>query len=93
VRVTTSPQSVSHGQTMTITARTRSGASCAVRVLYPDGYQSRARSVAGQKTAGSSGAVSWSLAIGTKSTGAGKVTVTCTLGNTSGNGSASYTVT
>lgn len=92
VRVVASPPAVSHGDRMTITAQTRSGASCSVRVVYPDGYQSRARSVRAHKRVSWSGTVSWSLYIGTRSTGTGRVTVSCTLGGTSGSGTALYSV-
>jgi hypothetical protein len=92
VRVTASPGSVSRGDTLTIRARTRSGATCAVRVVYPDGIRSRARSVQGQKRAGSSGTVSWYLTIGTRSTGTGRATVSCSLGGSAGSGSATYSV-
>ena len=77
---------------MTITAHTRTGASCGVHVIYPSGSQSRAGSIRSEKKAGSSGTVSWSLTIGTKTTGKGAVTVSCTLGSSSGTGTTTYSV-
>lgn len=92
VRVTTSPQSLRRGQTLTIAATTRPGASCTVRVVYPSHHASRARSVESQKTTGRSGMVSWTLVIGTSSRGAGAASVRCTLHGASSSGSASYVV-
>jgi cardiolipin synthase A/B len=92
VRVTTSPQTLSRGNTLTITARTRSGASCTVEVIYPSHHASQARSVASHKTAGHSGIVSWTLVIGTSSKGAGTASVRCTSSGASSSGSASYQV-
>jgi phosphatidylserine/phosphatidylglycerophosphate/cardiolipin synthase-like enzyme len=92
VRVTATPQSLSRGNTLTIAAKTRSGAVCTVQVIYPSHHASRARSVESQKTAGRSGTVSWTLVIGTSSKGAGTASVRCTLNGASATGSASYQV-
>jgi phosphatidylserine/phosphatidylglycerophosphate/cardiolipin synthase-like enzyme len=92
VRVTASPQSLSRGNTLTIAAKTRSGAACTVQVIYPSHHASRARSVESQKTAGHSGTVSWTLVIGTSSKGAGTASVRCILNGASATGSASYQV-
>ncbi len=92
VRVTTSPPSLARGDTMTITASTRVGASCTVQVVYPSHRTSRARSVRAQKIAGRAGTVTWTLVIGTSATGAGTATVRCTLHGASGTASASYRV-
>lgn len=92
LRVSVSPSSLTRGKTLTITATTRSGASCGVKVIYPSHHASTARSLAGQKTVGSTGKVSWTLVIGTSSKGTGTATVQCTLNGGSATGSATYTV-
>lgn len=92
VHVTTSPKTVSRGDTLTITARTHSGAACSVEVVYPSHHASRARSIAAQKTAGRSGVISWALVIGTSSKGAGTASVRCTFNGGSSSGTASYQV-
>ncbi|HEX6508051.1 MAG TPA: phospholipase D-like domain-containing protein [Chloroflexota bacterium] len=92
VRVTAVPTSVAHGGNLTIRATTRRGAACTVEVIYPNGYRSHARTLAAQKVAGSSGTVSWSFSVGTKSSGAGKVSVRCTLGSAAGTGTVAYEV-
>ncbi len=92
VRVTTSPQTLSRGDTLTIAAKTRPGASCTVEVIYPSRHASRARSLDSQKIAGHSGTVTWTLVIGTSAKGGGTASVRCTLNGASSTGSASYQV-
>jgi phosphatidylserine/phosphatidylglycerophosphate/cardiolipin synthase-like enzyme len=92
VRVTASPHALKRGQTLTVSATTRAGASCTVQVTYPSHNVSRARSLAAQKTAGRSGIVSWTLVIGTSSTGTGTASVRCTLNGSTSSGSAAYEV-
>jgi phosphatidylserine/phosphatidylglycerophosphate/cardiolipin synthase-like enzyme len=92
VSVTTSPTSVSRGDYLTIRAVTRPGASCRIKVTYPDGYVSRARVLQESRTAASSGSVEWSWREGSTVGGTGHAAVTCTLGSASGTGTASFTI-
>lgn len=92
VRVSASPTSVRRGQELTIRAQTSPGAACTVRVTYPDGYVSRARSLAGTRLAGGTGTVSWSWHEGSTVSGVGHASVTCTLRGQTGQGTASFTI-
>ena len=92
VRVTTNPRSVRRGQLLTIGATTSPGAQCSIRVTYPDGYVSRARSLSSVETADASGRVSWSWHVGTKVPGTSRASVTCTLGSASATGGATFEV-
>lgn len=92
VSVTTVPTSVSRGQYLTIRAVTRPRAVCTVKVTYPDGYVSRAHVLGESRTAGPSGTVEWSWREGSTKTGIGHAAVTCTLGSTSGSGTAGFTI-
>jgi phosphatidylserine/phosphatidylglycerophosphate/cardiolipin synthase-like enzyme len=92
VTVTTSPTSVSRGEYLTIRAVTKPGATCHVRVTYPDGYVSRAGVLGETRTAGSSGSAEWSWREGSTVGGTGHATVTCSLGSVSGSGTAGFTV-
>lgn len=92
VRVSASPGAVKRGQRLTISARTTPGARCRVRVTYPDGYVSRARSLAGEQVAGSDGAASWSWHVGSTSAGISTASVTCALSGRSGTGVASFRI-
>jgi hypothetical protein len=92
VRVTTTPAAVSRGQQLTITASTSPGASCTVRVTYPDGYVSRASSLQGSKTADSSGSVSWSWHVGSTASGTARVGVTCSLSGRTATGGTTFQI-
>lgn len=92
VRVTASPSTVARGQELTIRAQTRSGATCSIRVTYPDGYVSRARSLSGTRTA-TSGQTSWSWHVGSTVTGTAHAAVTCTLGAAEGTGATGFVIT
>lgn len=92
VTVTTVPTSVSRGQYLTIRAVSRPRAVCTVKVTYPDGYVSTAAVLKEPRTADPSGAVEWVWREGSAKTGTGHVTVNCSLGSTSGSGTAGFTV-
>lgn len=92
VTVTTSPASVSRGEYLTIRATTKRGASCGVRVTYPDGYVSRARALQESRTVDSSGAVEWSWREGSTVGGTAHAAVTCTLGSSTGSGTVAFTI-
>ncbi len=77
VHVTVSPSTVRRGQLLDISAATKPGASCSVRVTYPDRYVSRASALARTEVAGSDGVASWSWHEGSTVTGTGQVSVTC----------------
>lgn len=91
VRVTASPTVVTRDQELTIEAATTAGASCAIRVTYPDGYVSRAHALRGQRTA-TDGTVSWSWHVGSTATGTARAVVSCALGGQSGSGVASFQI-
>lgn len=90
VRVTAEPASVRRGQRLTIRASTTPGATCRVKVTYPDGYVSRARSLTRAETAGSDGALSWSWNVGSTVAGTSRATVTCAINGRTGVGSATF---
>lgn len=92
VRVTVSPASVHRGEQITVTASTAPRAECTIRVTYPDGYVSRARSLSGLRTASASGSARWSWRVGSRVTGTTEVSVTCAAGSTRSTGSASFTI-
>ena len=92
VRVSASPSSVSRGQRLTITAATIRGASCTIRVTYPDGYVSRAASLQGSRAADRGGQVTWSWRVGSTVTGTARAGVTCRLGGKSGFGSTTFEI-
>jgi cardiolipin synthase len=92
VRVTTQPSSVHRGQRLTIDATTSPGAVCGVRVTYPDGYVSRARSLARQETADAAGSVSWSWNVGSTVKGTSRVDVTCTANGHTAMGSTTFEI-
>lgn len=73
------PHSVVRGQLLTISASTASGASCAIKVTYPDGYVSHARALSGFRTADAKGLVEWSWHVGSAATGTAHAAVSCLL--------------
>ncbi len=92
VTVTTSPGTVSRGDSLTIRAASKRGATCSVKVTYPDGYVSRARVLGETRLVGSSGTVEWAWQEGSKVGGTGHASVTCTLGSSSATGTATFTI-
>lgn len=91
VHVTAEPQTVTRGQELTITAVTASGASCSIRVTYPDGYVSRASALQGIRPA-TGGDVSWSWHMGSSVTGTAQAAVRCSIGSKSGSGAVSFQI-
>jgi phosphatidylserine/phosphatidylglycerophosphate/cardiolipin synthase-like enzyme len=92
VRVTAEPASIRRGRRLTIRATTSPGALCSIRVTYPDGYVSRARSLAQTETADSSGAVTWSWDVGSTVNGTSRADVTCTLSGRTATGSTTFVI-
>jgi cardiolipin synthase A/B len=92
VRVAASPASVTRGKLLTIAAATSPGASCSIRVTYPDGYVSRAHTLQETKTAASNGKVSWSWRVGSTVPGTGHAAVTCRLGSSSASASTAFSI-
>ena len=92
VSVSLRPLSISLGDSLTVAVRTRPGAACQAHLFYPNGFASHTRSLRDSRTADGSGAVQWLSRIGTRSKGAGRVTVSCRLGTATGSGSATYQI-
>ena len=92
VSVSLRPPSVALGDSLTIVVRTRPSAACQAHLLYPNGFESHTRSLRGSRTADASGSVQWLSRIGTRSKGAGRITVRCRLGTATGSGSATYRI-
>jgi len=92
VSVSLRPPSVALGDSLSIVVRTRPGAACQAHLLYPNRFESHTRALSGSRTADGSGSVQWLSRIGTRSKGAGRVTVSCRLGNAAGSGSAIYQI-
>lgn len=79
VRITSVTSPVSPGQTASLAAQTSANSGCSLAVTLPSGSQSTSQGL-GPKTADSSGAVTWSWKIGTR-TGAGTATATVSCGS------------
>ena len=75
-----------------MSAVTRAGAACTVRVVYASGYAAESRSLRQAQTVGSSGTVSWTWTPDTSRPGMASATVTCALGGKSAQGTASFGV-
>jgi len=93
VRVVATPPALRRGSLLTITASTRTGASCTVRVTYPDGYVSRSRALQRVEIADARGTVSWHWHMGSTVTGTASAVVTCTLGTRRASASATFQIT
>ncbi|MGH2449636.1 MAG: phospholipase D-like domain-containing protein [Chloroflexota bacterium] len=91
VRVRVSPSPVRRDELLTIAAVTHPGADCSVTVTYPDGYVSRAHSLAGERRA-DGGRVEWSYDEGSTASGTASASVTCTLGAHRATGRATFTI-
>ena len=80
VRITSLPAKVRHGAGATIAAVTSRGATCTVSVTYASGTVSTAKGLAPTRTASSTGKVSWTWTVGSR-TGPGTSTaeVDCSL--------------
>lgn len=92
VRVSASPATVKRGQELTISASTEPGATCSIRVTYPDGYVSRASSLSRREVAGGDGSVSWSWHVGSTVTGTSAANVTCSLGGHTASGGTTFSI-
>jgi hypothetical protein len=91
VAITSLTSPISRGSTATVAAKTAAGAACAVVVQYKSGPSSA--SGLGPKDASSSGTVSWSWTVGSRTTlGSWPVTVTCTNGGKSASATKSLVV-
>jgi hypothetical protein len=92
VTVKVSPNPTSDGTPTTVQATTSAGAQCTVSVLYPSGSHSTSGALRTVETADTHGHVSWTWTPSTKSTGTATATVSCTLGNHTATGAATFTV-
>jgi phosphatidylserine/phosphatidylglycerophosphate/cardiolipin synthase-like enzyme len=92
VRVSASPATVRRGELLTISGYTRSGASCGIEVIYPDGYVSHAYSLSVTRVAGSDGMVAWSWHVGSTVTGAAHAIVRCSRDSAAGSGETSFLI-
>jgi hypothetical protein len=91
VRITSLTSPVSRGSFASIAARTKAGAACTITVEYKSGPSSAAG--LGPKTASSTGSVSWTWRVGTRTTvGSWPVTVTCSSGGQSSSAERSFLV-
>jgi len=92
VQVSVSPPTVRRGELLTVTATTTAGATCSVKLTYPDRYVSRARALSGSEVAGTTGRVSWSLHEGSKATGTAWAEVTCSMRGRSAAGTTTFEI-
>ena len=91
VKVTKAPGSVAQGGTATVTISTTKGSSCDIDVVYYSG-SSDAKGLE-TKTADSKGVVTWKWMVGRKTTkGKWPVTISCALGDRTGDAETSVTV-
>ena len=91
VAITSLTSPISRGSTATVGAQTAADAACTIVVEYKSGPSSAAG--LGPKSASSSGGVSWSWTVGSRTTpGSWPVTVTCTSGGTSASATESVVV-
>jgi hypothetical protein len=91
VRITKLTSPVSRGHDATAIASTVAGASCGIEVVYKSGPSTA--SGLGDKTASSTGSVSWTWRVGTRTTvGTWPVTVTCSVGDASASATKSFRV-
>lgn len=91
VKVTKAPGSVAQGATASVTISTTKASSCEIDVVYASG-SSTAKGLE-TKTADSKGAVTWKWMVGRKTTkGKWPVTISCALGDRTGDAEATVTV-
>lgn len=91
VRITSLTSPITRGAFATLVARTKAGASCTIVVRYKSG-PSKAAGL-GPKTASSSGSVSWTWKVGSRTTvGSWPVTATCSAGGRSASAGLSLVV-
>jgi len=94
VRITSLPAKVRHGAGATIAAVTSRGATCTVSVTYASGTVSTAKGLAPTRTASSTGKVSWTWTVGSR-TGPGTSTaeVDCSLAGDFASATKNFLVT
>ena len=94
VRITSLPASIKHGANATLVAVTSPGATCSASVTYASGTVSSAKGLQTEPSAGSSGKVSWTWKVGTRTKpGVSNAEVTCQFGASSASTSKSFRVT
>lgn len=94
VRISSLTASVKHGANAMLIAVTSPGATCSASVTYASGAVSSAAGLAPERTAASTGKVSWTWKVGTSTKpGASNATVSCWLGDRSGSASKAFRVT
>ncbi len=92
VRVQVSPNPTAYRIDTTVRGSTLPGAHCGVRVVYASGTASTNRGLQVTQTADARGEVSWTWRYGSRTTGQAHATVTCTLGDRQGAGTATFGV-
>src|SRR4051812_41066116 len=91
VKVKSRTETVSRGDKATVSARTSPRAKCSIEVDYASG-PSKAAGL-GEKTASSTGDVTWSWTVSSRTTrGTWPISVTCQLGDHTGQADTSFTV-
>jgi len=91
VHVSTQPKSVVRGQFIRIKATSASGASCSIKVTYPDGYVSHAAALR-ETTADGAGVAQWGWHVGSTAKGISDAAVTCFTVKATGHGSATFRI-
>ncbi|HEY8636691.1 MAG TPA: DUF4236 domain-containing protein [Candidatus Limnocylindrales bacterium] len=91
VKVTALTASVPRNSTAMVSIKTSAGARCSIVVKYESGPSTAAGLV--DKTANSTGAISWSWKVGSRTTrGTWPISISCQLGSRSGSVDTSFTV-
>jgi hypothetical protein len=94
VRISSLPASVRHGATASLIAVTLAGATCSARVTYASGTVSTAAGLKPEPKAGSTGKVSWTWVVGSRTKpGLSTASVSCWLGDRYGSASKDFRVT
>lgn len=92
VRVSVAPDPTTDGTATTITGATTAGAVCAVTVRYASGARSGSRALAATRTADAAGRATWTWRPATRRPGPAEATVSCTLGERTGVGTARFVI-
>jgi len=90
VRVQVTPDPTVYRTDTTVRASTVPGAHCGVRVVYASGTASTSRALQVTQVADARGMVAWTWRYGSRITGHAHATVTCTLGDRQGTGTATF---
>jgi phosphatidylserine/phosphatidylglycerophosphate/cardiolipin synthase-like enzyme len=91
VHVSTQPKSVVRGQFLRITATSVSGASCTIKVTYPDGFVSHAAALH-ETIADGAGLAQWGWHVGSTARGISSAAVTCFTVKATGHGSVTFRI-